>query len=583
MPAVLRSYLTAIATEVHAYWRIYLLAAGIAFGAMIAGWDIGLIGGVLVMKVFQSDFGLLNGTSSPNHRLAELNGNIVSVLQGGCFLGAVAALFIPSRLGLRWTLILSAVVFHVGSIIQVVCLPSDAAKQSTGLPQLYIGRAIGGWGIGLSSAVGPVFLSEMAPTKIRARITGCWQFFGIGGIAFAFWTNYAVFRATYTDSRRWRLPFAMQMIPGVVFLIAAIIAPESPRWLFDTQRDELAARKALAQLYCCELNDARIEDVIHEMRRELAAKSNESAVPWAKSTKIPNQEPDVIVSPVSPHTLVNSANIEGPQTPPRLDWRAILGHRMTVYRMSIPAILWACQQLTGTNSLNYYSPQIFRSLGVKDDLLAVGIYGIVKLVASGLANVFVAEQIGRKWSLIISGLGQALCMFWIGAYLRFRPAEGADNVTLDGLASFTIVTLYLLPCFYALGWTGVPWVAGSELGPSHTQLRTIAMAIAAMVGWAFNAFVGKVTPLMLEGIKYGTFLFFAAAIVVSIIWVILFMPEPSGWPLEHIDFLFENRPFVAGCVADLSPRKRQKFRVQLLEEESPPEGGRSRWSADIKA
>ncbi|CAO1628084.1 unnamed protein product [Parajaminaea phylloscopi] len=555
-------------------WRIYLLAAGMAFAAMMNGWDVGLIGGVLVTPSFQTAFGLLSDKASAYHRLAELKGNIVSVLQAGCFVGAVTALYLPARFGHRRTLIFSAVVFTVGSIIQTCCLlgyvPGQATTSSAGLRQLYVGRFIGGYGVGLSSAAGPSYLVEISPAKIRGRVTGCWQFFGLSGIMLAFFANYGVSRAGYAPLaiQHWRIPFALQLIPGLVFLVSAVISPESPRWLFEQRQDEAAARRSLAFLYGCGPKDAPVEEVMAEIRRDIALSSvNNALFLYRQEQRAPTKtaSPDAAQSSL-PHLTDGHVGA-------RIRWGAILSHPMTLYRMAIPAILFMYQQLTGTNSLNYYSPTIFRSLGVHNDLLATGLIGVVKVVTSLLANLFAYEQIGRKWSLILSGTGQSLCLFWIGIYLRFRPPtvqQTQQNVGqptyLDGAATLTVIILFLYVAWYSVGWTGVPWLAGNELAPTHTQLRSVATAIGQMSNWIFQVIIAKVTPLMLESLKYGTFLFFACTMLSGVVWAILFMPEPVGWPLEQMDALFEHGTLVERSLADLSPRKRQQFREEQLAE-----------------
>lgn len=573
--------------EVQQNWRVYLLSAGVAFGAMINGWDIGLIGGVLVTPSFQTAFGLLSDKASASYRLAQLKGNIVSILQAGCFVGAAGGLYLPARIGHRRTLIISALIFVVGSIVQTSCLvgyaPGKELAKSAGLPQLYLGRLIGGCGVGLSSAVGPSYITEISPAKIRGRVTGCWQFFGLTGIMLAFFVNYGVSKAGYgpLDTRSWRLPFALQLIPGAIFLIAVLMSPESPRWLFERRNDEGGARQSLASLYGCGTHDGPVEEVMAEIRRDVALSSMNNALFLRKQNPsvVPDNHDRDARSPVLSATLAPSQQTKGlAATNAPLNWRVILSHPVTMYRLSIAAFLFMFQQLTGTNSLNYYSPTIFRALGVRDDLLATGLYGIIKVVTSMLANIFAAEQLGRKWSLILSGVGQSLCLVWIGIFLRFRPptadqtSHNTEHATqLDAVALVTVIVLFCYVGFYSLGWAGGPWVAGNELAPTHTQLRSIAMALGNMNSWIFNAIIAKVTPLMLESIKYGTFLVFASTMLSGVLWVIFFMPEPAGWPLEQTDVLFEGGHLVQRSLADLSPRKRAAFKQEKLAQASATE------------
>jgi SP family sugar:H+ symporter-like MFS transporter len=141
------------------YRRAYFLTAVASFGGMLFGWDTGLIGGVLTMDSFNNSFGL--DRTSPDH--ASLEGNIVSVLQAGCFFGAASSFYLSDKLGRKRALMLADLIFIVGSIIQTTC----AMGQGHDLAQLYVGRVIGGFGVGLTSAVVPTYIGENANKEIR--------------------------------------------------------------------------------------------------------------------------------------------------------------------------------------------------------------------------------------------------------------------------------------------------------------------------------------------------------------------------------------------------------------------------------
>lgn len=135
---------------------------------MLFGWDTGLIGGVLTMKSFQHSFGL--NSESPS--FANLSGNIVSVLQAGCFFGALSSFYISDTFGRKAALIIADIIFLIGSIVQTTC-----AINTQSLGQLYVGRVIGGFGVGLISAVVPTYIGENANKEIRGRCIGCMQLF----------------------------------------------------------------------------------------------------------------------------------------------------------------------------------------------------------------------------------------------------------------------------------------------------------------------------------------------------------------------------------------------------------------------
>ena len=153
----------AVWADIKAYRRVYLLTAVASFGGMLFGWDTGLIGGVLTMDSFQHSFNLDKNSSN----FSNLQGNIVSVLQAGCFFGALSSFYVSDKFGRRTALIIADVIFIIGSIVQTLC-----AINTTSLAQLYVGRVIGGFGVGLVSAVVPTYIGENANKEIRGRRIG---------------------------------------------------------------------------------------------------------------------------------------------------------------------------------------------------------------------------------------------------------------------------------------------------------------------------------------------------------------------------------------------------------------------------
>lgn len=172
-------------SDIKQYRRAYLLTAVTSFGGMLFGWDTGLIGGVLTMKSFQNSFDL----NSKSAAYANLSGNIVSVLQAGCFFGAMASFYLSDKLGRKTALIVADIIFLIGSILQ-----TTSGLNTTSLAQLYVGRVIGGFGVGLISgkvvlrsvcelradvrtAVVPTYIGENANKEIRGRCIGTMQLF----------------------------------------------------------------------------------------------------------------------------------------------------------------------------------------------------------------------------------------------------------------------------------------------------------------------------------------------------------------------------------------------------------------------
>lgn len=124
---------------------------------------------------------------------------------------------------------------------------------------------------------------------------------------------------------------------------------------------------------------------------------------------------------------------------------------------------------TGTNSINYYAPQIFREIGLvgtSSGLFATGVYGIVKIVVTAIGLMAFTEQLGRKWSLIIGSLGQAFAMFYIGVNSAVHPPQG----DLDGNSIFAIICVYLFVVFYSFGKSSSScWISKANKSQAGVQ------------------------------------------------------------------------------------------------------------------
>jgi sugar porter (SP) family MFS transporter len=210
--------------------------------------------------------------------------------------------------------------------------------------------------------------------------------------------------------------------------------------------------------------------------------------------------------------------------------------RPTAIRSFIPFLVIFFQQWTGTNAINYYSPQIFASLGIAGtttQLLATGVYGVVKVICVALALAVAVDKLGRKKCMIIGGMGQAVAMFWLGGYTRLRSLG-----THISSGNASIAAVYLYAAFFSLGWGPVPWIVAGEVAPNH--VRTPALAIVMAANWLLSFTISKITPILFDKIHYGTFFLFGACCLFMGFWAYVFFPETAGYPLEDIRYLFEK-------------------------------------------
>lgn len=198
-----------------------------------AGYDVGVMGGLLPFQSFKEDFGLPTESSGfADGKVAEVSSNVVSLLTAGCCVGALSAAYANDVYGRRYSLMAYSAIFLLGAALQTGT-PKD-------LHYIYAGRVIAGLGVGGMSSITPVFVAETAPADVRGRVTGLFQEFLVLGSTIAYWLNYGIARGMPVSSAQWRIPLGVQMIPAVILVIGLIFLKESPRWLVEKGKDAQA-------------------------------------------------------------------------------------------------------------------------------------------------------------------------------------------------------------------------------------------------------------------------------------------------------------------------------------------------------
>ncbi|KAL5337019.1 general substrate transporter [Aspergillus crustosus] len=473
-------------------WRVYALACSACFGGMLFGVETGIIGGVLTMAPFQAKYGL--DTKSATAR-ADLSANIVSTLQAGCFFGALVASYVADKFGRRLGLMTASLVAILGVIMQVAA--------SGHLEAMYIGRLLCGIGVGFASMVNPLYVSENAPRAIRGGLTGIYQLFITIGIMLAFWINYGAVQHI-TGPSQYLVPLAMQGLPAILLFVGMFLCNESPRWLAKQDRWE-ETRAVLSRIRNLPPNhpyvEAEFQDIARQLEYERQLSGGSSFIDLLREMwLIPSNRKRALIS----------------------------------------IFLMVCQQMTGTNAINYYAPQIFENLGItgsSNGLFATGVYGITKVVGCAVFLVFVADSLGRRWSLLWTSIAQGLAMLYIGLYVRISPPQEGQPVIPAGYVA--LVCIFLFAVVFQFGWGPVCWIYVSEI--PTIRLRSLNVSFAAATQWLFNFVVARAVPTMLATVGangYGAYLIFSCFCFSMSIFVWFFVPETKGLSLEKMDELF---------------------------------------------
>jgi len=431
---------------------VYVVSAMAALNGLLFGFDTGIISGAFLF--IQDSF-----VMSP---LVE--GIIVSGAMAGAAAGAAVGGQLADRLGRRRLIFIAAGVFFLGSFTMAV---------APNVPVLVAGRLIDGVAIGFASIVGPLYISEIAPPRIRGALTSLNQLMVTTGILLSYFVNFA-----FADAGAWRWMLGAGMVPAVVLAVGILKMPESPRWLFEHGRKD-EARAVLDQT-----RQSGVETELDEIA-ETVEKQSDTGLS------------DLFASWLRPALVV--------------------GLGLAVF-----------QQITGINAVIYYAPTILESTGfggVTSILATVGI-GTINVVMTVVAIALV-DRVGRR-RLLIVGVGGMVVTLAILGTVFYLPGFG------DVLGIVATASLMLFVSFFAIGLGPVFWLLISEIYP--LSVRGSAMGAVTVANWGANLLVSLMFPVLTANVgTHWTFWLFGLCSLVGLAFVYRLVPETKGRTLEAIE------------------------------------------------
>ncbi|SMY23605.1 unnamed protein product [Zymoseptoria tritici ST99CH_1A5] len=461
-------------------WYQFLVSVFASLGSLLYGYDLGVIAGAVDSENFKSTF-------QPTK--AEI-GAVVSVFTGGAFFGAMFAGPCGDFLGRKKTILLGAVIFLLGGALQT---------GAQALSYLYAGRAIAGIGVGFLVMIVPLYQAELAHPDIRGRVTALQQFMlGVGALV-ASWVSYATY--TYipaSSSNQWRVSLGIQIIPAGFLALLIMFFPESPRWLIDHGKADEGLR-TLAKLH---------------------AHGDENDT-WVRSQF--NQIQDMI-------TFEHEHEAKS--------YTELFTNKSSFRRLFLACSIQASVQMTGVSAIQYYSPEIFRQIGIPGSktLQYQGISSIIALIAQFCCILFI-DWTGRRWAMIGGNLGNCLT-FIIATILLAQFPPGASN---NQAASWGFIVVTWAYNFSFSATNGpLSWIVPAEI--FDTRTRSKGVSIATMTSFAFNTMIGQVTPIALESIGYKFYIVFVVCNFTNALFFWAIQPETAKRPLEEMNYLFTNAP-----------------------------------------
>ncbi|EDN11365.1 hypothetical protein HCAG_07818 [Histoplasma mississippiense (nom. inval.)] len=448
-----------------------------SLGGLLFGYDQGVVSGVLTMESFGALFPRIYSDSS-------FKGWFVSTLLLAAWLGSLVNGPFADYIGRKLSIIVSVVVFLVGSAIQA---------GAVNLGMLFVGRAVAGFAVGQLTMVVPLYISEVSLPASRGGLIVLQQLSITVGILLSYWIDYGT---NYIGGSRcapniphsggnpsspafdpyndvdpngcdgqsdasWRIPFALQIIPAIILGAGMILFPDSPRWLLMKDRDE----DALATL--------------GKLRRQ------------------PTDAPTLVAEYLEIKASVIVENTFAAQK----------------YAGMSGVKLHAAQQ-------NYLTFSQYYSL---TSLLATGVYGIVNCLST-LPALFWIDKVGRRVLLMCGATGTCISLVIVGAIIGNYGSALVDHAGA-GWAGIAFIYIYDINFSYSFA-APIGWVLPSEI--FNLSIRSKAISITTSTTWMCNFIIGLVTPDMLESITWGTYIFFAAFCLLALAFTFLSFLKREG-------------------------------------------------------
>ena len=422
----------------------------------------------------------------------------------GCIIGSALSGLLATRLGRKKSLIVAGLLFFISALgsMEPEFLFFEAGVPTYSLLIMFnIYRIIGGIGVGLASAICPMYIGEVAPSNIRGMLVSWNQFAIIFGQLVVYFVNFFILGdhtqplveemgrgiaaispdAQWTVTTGWRYMFGSEAVPAGLFALLICFVPETPRYLVSINQDQKALN-ILARIN----GQSRAQQILQDIKDTMVVKTE----------------------------------------------RLMTYGVMCIF---IGIMLSVFQQAVGINAVLYYAPRIFGDMGMENPMVVTVFMGIINILFT-LVAIFTVEKLGRKPLLITGSLGMAVGAF--GVAVTFGH---------PGLELVTAISIMVYSASFMFSWGPICWVLIAEIFPN--TIRGAAVAIAVAFQWIFNfivssTFVPMFNMHLTEGDHFGhwfTYGLYGIICVVAAVFVWKLVPETKGKTLEDMTNLWKNR------------------------------------------
>ncbi|MFJ5551652.1 sugar porter family MFS transporter [Streptomyces sp. NPDC093225] len=453
--------------------HVIFITAAAAMGGFLFGYDSSVINGAVVAIRERFDIG------------SEALAQVIAAALIGCAIGAAAAGRLADRIGRIRVMQIAAVLFSASAI---------GSALPFALWDLAMWRVIGGFGIGMASVIGPAYIAEVSPPAYRGRLASFQQAAIVTGIAISQLVNWGILnladgqqRGTIGGLEAWQWMLGVMVVPAVIYGLLSFVIPESPRFLISAGREE-AAKKVLREVEGERSDvDARVAEIRTAMHSEV------------KST-----------------------------------FKDLLGGRFGLLPIVWVGIgLSVFQQLVGINVIFYYSSSLWQSVGIdpSSSFFYSFTTSIINIIGTVIAMIFV-DRIGRRPLALIGSAGMAVSLGVAAWAFSYKTDVGGEISMPETQGTIALVAAHSFVLFFALSWGVVVWVLLGEMFPN--RIRAAALGVAAAAQWMANWAITVSFPTLADWSLSGAYVIYTCFAVLSIPFVLKWVPETKGKALEEM-------------------------------------------------
>ena len=455
---------------------IIMLTLVATLGGLLFGYDTAVISGAVdSLKVFFHFDEVTYGSAATFYHGATVSSALI-----GCIIGSAISGIFATKFGRKLSLLIAAILFIVascGAAYPEALFFHQGESSVAVLIAFNMYRIIGGVGVGLASAICPMYIAEISPANIRGKLVSWNQFAIIFGMLVVYFVNYFISKGepvAWLNNTGWRYMFLSNAYPAAIFAFLLFIVPETPRYL-TMIGNETKALSILSKINGTDIANkilAEIKTTVHEKVDKVLA----------------------------------------------YGWRIII----------VGILLSVFQQVVGINVVLYYAPTIFKGLGFGNDaaMYQTVIMGVINIIFT-LVAIFTVDKFGRKPLLIIGSVGMAVGMFAIGLLAFYK---------IIGISTLVFIIIY--SASFMMSWGPICWVLISEIFPNTIRGKAIAIAVAAQ--WITNFIVSSSFPVLEAFSISFTYCLYGVMSVLSAIFVWKYVPETKGKTLEALESLWKK-------------------------------------------